>query len=133
MRIELNHNQGGSMLHKGDLAVSNEKFVRKFGIQMGSEKYNEIKKRLELLIERSPSQSIVNLHFDKGSSFLKGTLSIRSFSESFDTKSVGKCPMEVYSHLEEAIDYQLREWKRRRFFTNKGPTSVRPKQGTQFI
>jgi hypothetical protein len=79
------------MLHKGDLAVSNEKFVRKFGIEMDSEKYNEIKKRLELLIERSPSQSIVSLHFDKGSSFLKGILSIRSFSENFHTKSVGRC------------------------------------------
>lgn len=103
------------MLNFRDLAISNEKFVNKFGIHMNLEDYNQIKKKVLLLTERAPYKSKVLLNFVKYPSYIKGTLSISSFSKNFVTKNTGSSPVVIYNQLEEIIDYQLLEWKRNRF------------------
>lgn len=103
------------MLRKGDLAISHEPRVESFGISMKQSEYQEIIKNFNRLEERCPSQSFIKLHFEEQDSTVAGTLSVRSFSESFYSEMVGHNPYHCYKLLEEDIDQQLLEWKRRRF------------------
>lgn len=103
------------MLKKRDLASSNENQVNYFGIQLKLSEYQEIKKKLNLLKERCPSQCSINLSFQKMESSYVGVLSIRSISERFYSKKIGHGSYQSYLLLEEDIDHQLLEWKRKRF------------------
>ena len=103
------------MLRKRDLAISYDHQKNYFGIPMKDSEYQQIQKKLNLLEERCPSQCFIKLNFERRESSVVGIISIRSISENFYSKKVSHSPYQTYGLLEEDIDQQLLEWKRRRF------------------
>lgn len=119
------------MLRKRDLAISNENQVNHFGIPMNQPEYQQIKKRLSLLKDRCPLQCSIKLSFERRKSSVIGVLSIRSISENFYSRKVGHAPCQSYELLEEDIDQQLLEWKRRRFSSSVEKTINRVNLNSQ--
>ena len=119
------------MLRTRDLAISNEDQETYFGIPMSLSKYQKIRKKLNLLEDRCPSECSLNLSFERKESSYVGVLSIRSFSENFYSRKIGHCPYQSYTLLEEDIDQQLLEWKRRRFSTSVEKTINRVNLNSQ--
>jgi hypothetical protein len=126
-----NFKQGGIMLRKRDLAISNEDQVTYFGIPMSLSEYQKIRRKLNLLEDRCPSQCSIKLSFEKRKSSYVGVLSIRSISENFYSRKIGHSPYQSYILLEEDIDQQLLEWKRRRFSSSVGKTINRVNLNSQ--
>lgn len=86
-----------------------------FGMSLPSRKEAFLKRRLEDLAERCPSSSNLNLKLEQKESCIKGTLIINSFSEKFYSTKVATDPIQTYFLLQEDIEAQLLEWKRKRF------------------
>ncbi len=103
------------MLRNRNLPISNEDEVSKFGIIMTDNEYQKIKKKLEHLRQRAPYKCSINLNFEKADSAYVGSLCIRSFSQTFQSEQVGLTPYQTYLLIEEEIDLQLLNWKRKRF------------------
>ena len=121
------------MLRKRDLAISTEDQVTYFGISMSLSEYQQIKKKLNLLEDRCPSQCSIKLSFERSKSSIVGVLSIRSISESFYSKKKGYSPCQCYELLEKDIDQQLLEWKRRRFSSSVNTTINRVSLNSQSV
>ena len=106
------------MLMKRDSQISNDPTVTYFSIELNQTQYQKIKKKVDLLKEKCPSQCSFKLEFEKRSSCYVGEITINSFSENFYSKKVAHNPYQTYLMLEEDIEQQLLEWKRRRFSAN---------------
>lgn len=119
------------MLRKRDLAISNDHQENHFGISMKQSEYQQIKKKLNFLEDRCPSQCSIKLSFERRKSSVVGVLSIRSISESFYSRKARHSPYQSYALLEEDIDQQLLEWKRRRFSSSVEKTINRANLNSQ--
>lgn len=86
-----------------------------FGTQLDANVNQRIKEKLELLREKCPSQCALTLIFDKREENYVGRLEVKSFSECFSSKKIAYDPYITYLLLEEDIESQLLEWKRKRF------------------
>ncbi|WP_372654226.1 hypothetical protein [Halobacteriovorax sp.] len=104
------------MLRERDIVISPGSHVNHFGISMTKDQYKKIQEGLDLLLERCPSNSSMELNFKfKENSSLLGTLSINSLTESFYSEKTEMTPLSCYKLLESDIDRQLVDWKSRRF------------------
>lgn len=93
----------------------NDSMVSYLGIKLKQEQYRNLKKRVDLLKEKCPAQCSFNLKFQKRNSCFIGELIIKSFSENFYAKKIAHDPYQAYLMLEQDIEQQLMEWKKRRF------------------
>lgn len=103
------------MLMKRDSQISNDPTVSFFGIELNQNQYQNIKKGVDQLKEKCPSHCSFKLEFEKRSSCYIGKINIKSLSENFYSKKIAHNPYQAYLMLEEDIEQQLLNWKRRRF------------------
>ncbi len=105
------------MLRQVNLTNLNETQEYHFGIPICEFEYQQIKKKLDLLKERCPSQCSLNLSFKGNDSSYEGEISVKTASEHFYSRKRNSNLYSCYMLLEEEIDQQLLKWKRSRFNT----------------
>lgn len=98
--------------------MNNEKLT-KYGIILEKEVVEKIKKRLEELEEKAPSNSAIHLEFDRRAENIKGRLTIRSLHKTFKSEKIAFDPMIAFLLMIEDIEKQLLQWKKRRFTQSK--------------
>lgn len=85
------------------------------GMKLDSDQERILKRKLSLLADQAPANSTIHLRLEKRKSCIKGTLTIRSFTEFFGATKVTSDPLQTFQLLNEEIESQLLEWKRYRF------------------
>lgn len=106
------------MLRRRMTPLSTGALFRDFGIELDQAQYQKIKEKIEILKDKCPAQCSFDLRFEKRKSCYVGELSIRSLSGNFYAKRIAYNPYQTYLMLEEAIEFQLLDWRRKRFSAN---------------
>ncbi len=89
--------------------------IETHGITISSAMHSKIKKKLERLIEQSPSRAFATLEISTKNNELFGTLKIESFKRNFAVEYKHSNLDGLISGLEKSLTLQLKEWKKTRF------------------
>lgn len=109
----------------------NDPIVNFFGIEIKQAQYQRIKLKLDLLKEKCPANSKITLNFKQKDSGYIGYLTVKSYTETFESQKISHNPYQTFLLLEEDIDQQLLEWKRVRFSKNLAQSLHRPNRVAQ--
>lgn len=81
-----------------------------------TEKQTEyLNSQISELSERAPSDSTIQLFFEKRKGCIKGVLEINAQHRRFSSSKAAPDPLQTFMLLIEDIDDQLLKWKRHRF------------------
>ncbi len=86
-----------------------------FGVPMPKKARVTLSRKLEILREKLPINSSIDLLFFHEGSKLRGSLKIKTLNRTFSAISFGNHPLSIYKNLEEDINQQILDWKRTRF------------------
>lgn len=97
----------------------NENFeILEVGMRLIPEQRTKIRKMLQNLEAKSPTDSYIKLLLKQTGEEVKGTLSIISPDKIFKATTTGSEPPNISKSLEKELNQQLLQWKRNRFKTD---------------
>lgn len=92
--------------------------ILEVGLRLIPEQRTKIRKMLQNLEAKSPTESYIKLLFKNQGEEITGTLSIISPDKIFKASASGSEPPDIYKSLDKEINQQLLQWKKHRFKTD---------------
>jgi len=79
------------------------------------EDYEKVYKKLQLILEKSPSQSMINATIEKRKSSFVANVEVKSFFETFTSKNATHSLMQLIILIEQELEKKISKWQGMRF------------------
>jgi hypothetical protein len=89
--------------------------IKEIGTRLSKEQLSYLRKRMKMLIPKTPSKSFTTLTLEEQGSHTVGKINISGPGRSFTSSKEGSDITTIFRELEKCLNDQLLVWKKSRF------------------